>query len=159
MTIPGERDALLEQVVALTEFRLALGDREPVKPEWEDYHNTPGGKRLHYPDPPDSGRPSPYQEDLYRYWKQVKEKRALDKAETEARKIVERSPAVKEQICAALRSVSDDIKDIAKLVGAAVLSLMAAGVISVVATPVAVAGFVIMVIRAGVSAFCLGYKA
>ena len=156
MTIPAESDTFLEQVVALTEFRLALGDHELIEPEWDDYHNTPGGTRLHYPDPPDSGRPSPYQQDLYRYWKRVGEKQALDKAEAEARAIVERSPEVKEQICAALRSVSDDVKDIAKLVGAAVLSLMAAGVISVVATPFAAAGFVIMVLRAGISAFCLG---
>jgi hypothetical protein len=61
---------------------------------------------------------------------------------------------IRDRICPGLLSVSDDVKDIAKIVGAALfpLSLVPAGPIPL--TPLVAAAVSLMVLRAGVQAIC-----
>ena len=57
-------------------------------------------------------------------------------------------------ICAALGSVKNDIREVAKVVGAALLPLSLSGVIAISTTPLAFAVAGLIVFNAGVSAFC-----
>ena len=61
-------------------------------------------------------------------------------------------------ICAALGSVKNDIRDVAKVVGAVLLPLSLSGVIAIPTTPLALAVASLIVFNAGVSAFCSEFQ-
>ena len=61
---------------------------------------------------------------------------------------------VRKAICAALESANNDVRDIAKLVGAALLPLSLSGVVAIPLTPLAFGVAGLIVFNAGVSAFC-----
>jgi hypothetical protein len=74
---------------------------------------------------------------------------ALKKAEAELKK----SP-VKQAVCAAAMSGSADLKDLTKLVGAALLPLMLTGAVSLPLTPLALAAVGIVLFRMSVASYC-----
>jgi hypothetical protein len=67
-------------------------------------------------------------------------------------------PTVRQQLCRPLRSVSEDIREVAKVVGAALLplSLTPAAVIPVSA--VLFGAVAVMIVRAGISSVCAGVE-
>ena len=64
----------------------------------------------------------------------------------------------KKVICAALISVRNDIREVTKVVGAALLPLAISGVVAVPITPMAFAFAGLIVFNIGVSTFCSGYS-
>jgi hypothetical protein len=74
---------------------------------------------------------------------------AVEQAESELEK-----QAAKKAVCAALESTGDDLTDIAKVVAAALLPLVASGVIILSLTPLAFATAALVVYKTGVSAYC-----
>jgi hypothetical protein len=61
---------------------------------------------------------------------------------------------VRERICEALKTSSEDLREMAKVIGAALLPLMITGVIALPATPLGIAVAALIVYRAGISAYC-----
>ncbi|HEX6387196.1 MAG TPA: hypothetical protein VF177_21220 [Anaerolineae bacterium] len=76
-------------------------------------------------------------------------RQAAAQAESEMEK-----QSVKKVVCAALKSTGDDLGEIAKVVGAALLPLVVTGAITLPVTPLAFAFAALFVYRAGVSAYC-----
>ena len=64
------------------------------------------------------------------------------------------SAGVRARICEALKTSSDDLRELTKVVGAALLPLILTGVISIPATPLGLAVAALFVYRLGISAYC-----
>ncbi|VAX12461.1 hypothetical protein MNBD_GAMMA24-331 [hydrothermal vent metagenome] len=62
--------------------------------------------------------------------------------------------SVRQTLCAALRSTSNNIRDVTKVVAAALLPLSQAGVIALPLTPIAFAAVAVIVFDIGVAAYC-----
>lgn len=74
-------------------------------------------------------------------------------ASSKARELLQ-TPRVKSRLCSALRSVSGDAFDIAKLITPVLVTLSYTKVISFALEPLAIAFMALVVARGGVSAFC-----
>lgn len=81
-------------------------------------------------------------------------KNSVNSVEKELKK---NAPARK-AICAALGSVKNDIREVTKVVGAALLPLAITGVIAIPITPLAFAVAGVIVFDAGISAFCAEFS-
>jgi hypothetical protein len=79
----------------------------------------------------------------------VKAQDAIKQAEAQLEKI----PA-KKAICAALGAGCDDLKELTKVAGAALLPLMLTGVITLPVTPLAFAAVGISIFRMSVASYC-----
>jgi len=77
----------------------------------------------------------------------------VEKAEALAERQLKDS-VVKKQVCGALKSVSNDLSEITKIVATALISLSTAGVITLPMTPLAFAAAGLVVFRSGVAAYC-----
>jgi len=66
--------------------------------------------------------------------------------------------AAKRAVCVALGSGSDDLKDVTKTVGAALLPLAVTSVVTLPLVPVAFAAAGVVVFRMGVAAYCADVK-
>jgi hypothetical protein len=75
----------------------------------------------------------------------------------QAEKVVS-NPTVKQVVCGVLSTASDDLREITKVAGAALIPLAISGVISLPMTPLALAAVGIVVFRLGVASFCAGSK-
>ena len=81
--------------------------------------------------------------------------RKVDETVTSVKKELENIQARK-AICAALESAKNDVRDVAKVVGAALLPLSLSGVVAIPLTPLAFGVAGLIVFSAGVSVFCSG---
>lgn len=63
-------------------------------------------------------------------------------------------PSIKERLCPALRSVSDDIRDVAKIVSAAMLPLALVPGSVIPLSPLVFAAVALVIVRAGVNSIC-----
>jgi magnesium-transporting ATPase (P-type) len=82
------------------------------------------------------------------------DQRELRKSVKSVKKEIKKNIQARKAICAALGSVKNDIRDVTKVVGAALLPLALSGVIAIPITPLAFAIAGLIVFDAGVSAFC-----
>jgi hypothetical protein len=76
------------------------------------------------------------------------------KIEKSVKKEFEQNAQVRKAICAALGSIKNDIRDVTKVAGAALLPLSLTGIIAIPATPMAIAVAGLIIFDAGISAFC-----
>jgi magnesium-transporting ATPase (P-type) len=74
------------------------------------------------------------------------------------KKELDKSAQARKAICAGLSSVKNDIREVTKIVGAALLPLSLSGVIAIPITPLEFAVAGLIVFDAGVSAFCSEFK-
>lgn len=64
---------------------------------------------------------------------------------------------VRERLCPALKSVTDDVFDISKSVTPVLTGCVVSGVISIPLTPVIFAAVAVVIVRMGVATLCAGY--
>ncbi len=69
-------------------------------------------------------------------------------------RILLQQPAITERLCPALRSVSDDIRDVAKIVSAAMLPLALVPGSVIPLSPLVFAAVALVLVRAGVNSIC-----
>lgn len=72
--------------------------------------------------------------------------------------IIVNSVAVKSKICAGIKSATNNVKEIAKIVLASLLPLSLAGTIAVPLTPMLLAAVILTVLDSGIAAYCDGIK-
>jgi hypothetical protein len=93
----------------------------------------------------DSPSHSPEQDRQYR--------KSVDQAISQAESVVSRKDILA-RLCPALRSASDDIREVATVVSAALLPLALSGVIAIPVTPLAFAAVALVIVRASVATLC-----
>jgi hypothetical protein len=125
------------------------------QPRWKDYYNDPSGSGpLHRPEPADSGHISPYEIAVADYTRKLHIQETAAEAARVAEAVLVQQPIIRERICAGLTSISDDSKDTAKIVIAALLPLSLTGTIALPLTPILVVGISLIMTRAGIRVFC-----
>jgi hypothetical protein len=134
------------------------------EPRFEDFHNEVDrtGRHtgpLHYPEPAEGRRPSSYDTAVAIYLERVRVRDYAVRAETEAKRIIDEQPQIRLRICEALKSVNEDVKDLAKILCAALVPLSLAGTLTLPLTPLLFLGIGLVVWRAGTNGFCAGIKA
>lgn len=65
---------------------------------------------------------------------------------------------IRQRLCVALASASDDVKEVAKIVCGTMVPLAIAGTLGVATTPLLLAGVTVVVLRAGIRGLCADNK-
>jgi hypothetical protein len=89
--------------------------------------------------------------------RQVKETPEFKQIVLAVEKELKKNVLTKKAICAVLGSAKNDIREVTKIVGAAILPLALSGVIVIPITPFAFAVAGLFVFNAGITAFCSGF--
>jgi len=82
------------------------------------------------------------------------DKITTDEIIEKSNKILEKEPSIKKHLCPALKSISEDIKDIGVIVTSTLYPLSVAGALAIPANPLLFAGIVMIIFRAGIASFC-----
>jgi hypothetical protein len=80
-------------------------------------------------------------------------KEDIDLAITESNALLAQ-PSVRDRLCPALKSVSDDIREVAKVVSAAMLPLALIPGSVIPLSPLVFAAFAVVIVRAGIKSIC-----
>ena len=87
----------------------------------------------------------------------VNKSREFKRVESSVQRELQENTRAKKAICAALGSAQTDIRDVTKVVGAAILPLALSGVLAIPITSIAFAVAGLLVFNAGITAFCSEY--